>query len=105
MRAAAERRGIHLPSRARQIDLADLTSFDRILTMDDDNLSAVEALARELGGRTGLACIEPLTRHSRRFTVSEVPDPYYGGAQGFEHVLDLLEDACAGLLETLDLRP
>jgi protein-tyrosine phosphatase len=105
MRAAAERRGIHLPSRARQIDLADLTSFDRILTMDDDNLSAVEALARELGGRTGLACIEPLTRHSRCFTVSEVPDPYYGGAQGFEHVLDLLEDACAGLLETLDLRP
>ena len=48
MRAAAERRGIHLPSRARQIELADFSSFDRILTMDDDNLQAVRALAAEL---------------------------------------------------------
>ena len=104
MRAAAERRGIHLPSRARQLDLADLSGFDRILTMDDDNLRAVRSLARELGNRSDLARIEPMTSHCRRFTVSEVPDPYYGGDQGFEHVLDLLEDACAGLLESLRLR-
>ena len=101
MRAAAERRGIHLPSRARQIELADLTSFDCILTMDDDNLRNVRSLARELGDRPGLARIEPMTSHCRRLSASEVPDPYYGGEQGFEDVLDLLEDACTGLLESL----
>ena len=102
MRAAAERRGIHLPSRARQIDRDDLLSFDRILTMDDDNLRAVRSLARELTpGAAGLARIEPITSHCRRFAEREVPDPYYGGEQGFEHVLDLLEDACSGLLQSL----
>jgi protein-tyrosine phosphatase len=101
MRAAAERRGIHLPSRARQIALADFTAFDRILTMDDDNLRNVRSLACELGERPGLARIEPMTSHCRLHQAREVPDPYYGGEQGFEQVLDLLEDACAGLLETL----
>ena len=101
MRAAASRRGIHLPSRARQLELADLTSFDRILTMDDDNLAAVRSLAQELGDRRDLALVEPMVRHCRRFQAREVPDPYYGGSEGFEHVLDLLEDACAGLLDAL----
>ena len=101
MRAAAERRGIHLPSRARQIELADFSNFDRILTMDEDNLRAVRSLAGELGARSDLALVEPMTSHCRRFGDKEVPDPYYGGEQGFEHVLDLLEDACSGLLETL----
>jgi protein-tyrosine phosphatase len=100
MRAAAERRGIDLPSRARQLEPGDLLRFDRILTMDDDNLQAVQAMARQLGDR-GLALIEPMTSHCRRFRAREVPDPYYGGEEGFEHVLDLLEDACGGLLESL----
>lgn len=104
MRAAADRRGIHLPSRARQLEPADLGRFDRILTMDDDNLRAVRALARDVGTASATARIEPITSHCRRFRVSEVPDPYYGGEQGFEHVLDLLEDACAGLLDALALR-
>jgi len=59
------------------------------------------SLARELGDRPGLACIEPMTSHCRRLSAREVPDPYYGGEQGFEDVLDLLEDACGGLLEML----
>ncbi len=101
MRAAASRRGIELPSRARQLERADLTRFDRILTMDDANLAAVRSLARELGERPDLALIEPMLRHCRSFQAREVPDPYYGGADGFEQVLDLLEDACSGLLETL----
>jgi protein-tyrosine phosphatase len=42
-----------------------------------------------------------MTSHCRRFSEAEVPDPYYGGDAGFEHVLDLLEDACRGLLATL----
>lgn len=98
MRAAASGRGIHLPSRARQIVAADLDHFDHILTMDDENLAAVQAMAR---GREPRALIRPITQHCRSQRVLEVPDPYYGGADGFERVLDLLEDACTGLLEDL----
>jgi protein-tyrosine phosphatase len=108
MRAAAARRGIDLPSRARQLEAADLHRFDHILTMDDDNLGAVQSLARR-GGRLSvsaaaeptLATITPLASHCRTFDSEEVPDPYYGGEEGFEHVLDLLEDACEGLLQAL----
>jgi len=98
MIAAAERRGIHLPSQARQIEAADLQRFDHILTMDADNLAAVRRLERQAPGR---ARISPLTDHCRRLRSPEVPDPYYGAEEGFERVLDLLDDACAGLLEDL----
>jgi protein-tyrosine phosphatase len=98
MRDAASRRGMTLPSRARQIETADLIRFDRVLTMDNDNLAAVQALARGVEHR---ARIEPITAYCPELRFSEVPDPYYGGAQGFEQVLDLLEQACAGLLDQL----
>ncbi|WP_216904983.1 low molecular weight protein-tyrosine-phosphatase [Synechococcus sp. CCY 9618] len=98
MRHAAAQRGIELPSRARQITADDLTRFDHVLTMDRQNLRAVRALTRP--GQT-TARVGPLTSHCRRFSVEEVPDPYYGGEEGFDRVLDLLEDACAGLLEVL----
>jgi protein-tyrosine phosphatase len=106
MLAAAERRGIALPSRARQIEPADLGRFDRILTMDNDNLAAVAAMARSSPAAAAqeLALIEPITRHCRQFSLEEVPDPYYGGEDGFEQVLDLLEDACSGLLDQLKPR-
>ena len=98
MRAAAERRGIKLLSRARQISAEDLQHYDWILTMDADNLRNVRRLdpSGQSHGR-----IAPLTNHCQVLQASEVPDPYYGGEQGFEHVLDLLEDACAGLLSQL----
>lgn len=95
---AAEARGVVLPSRARQITAEDLERFDHILTMDQDNLEAVQRLAP---AGTFRARIEPMTAYCRRFRAREVPDPYYGGAEGFNAVLDLLEDACEGLLETL----
>jgi protein-tyrosine phosphatase len=98
MRSAAARRGIDLPSRARQINRADLSRFDLVLTMDRQNLKAVRGLA---GPGEAAAQITPLTRYCRRHSVEEVPDPYYGGEEGFDRVLDLLEDACGGLLETL----
>ena len=100
MQAAANRRGIHLPSRARQISLDDLNDFDLILTMDANNLAAVQGLAREAGGRSQ-AKIESILSYAGRFSETEVPDPYYGGDAGFEHVLDLLEDACSNLLNEL----
>jgi protein-tyrosine phosphatase len=102
MRRAAARRGIHLPSRARQLEPADLGRFDHILTMDADNLAAVEAMARRLPPQKCRAVVEPLVRYCRRLNASDVPDPYYGGEAGFERVLDLLEDACEGLLLALE---
>ena len=98
MRAAAERRGIHLPSRARQLAAADLQTFDHILTMDAENLAAVRSLGRR---SRPTATITPLLQYCRHFPQEEVPDPYYGGEAGFDHVLDLLEDACQGLLSEL----
>lgn len=98
MRRAAARRGIQLSSRARQISSDDLRRFEHVLTMDDQNLQAVLGLVRP-GEST--ARISPLCRHARHHDLKEVPDPYYGGDEGFEQVLNLLEDACAGLLEAL----
>ncbi|MEB3266894.1 MAG: low molecular weight protein-tyrosine-phosphatase [Cyanobacteriota bacterium] len=99
MRAAAERRGIGLASRARQICLDDFNLFDHILTMDGDNLRVVQALERKV--HSPRARVEPLVRYCRRWQAHEVPDPYYGGSEGFERVLDVLDDACSGLLESL----
>jgi protein-tyrosine phosphatase len=98
MREAAARRGLLLPSRARQISKADLERFAHIFTMDQQNFAAVQQLAR---GSAGTATIEPITRYCRRHRLDDVPDPYYGGPEGFDHVLDILEDACEGLLERL----
>ena len=98
MRSAAARRGIQLPSRARQLEPADLTRFDHILAMDEDNLSAIQAMARR---HAVTARIAPITGHCRHLHSREVPDPYFGGADGFDRVLDLLEDACEGLLQDL----
>ena len=103
MRDAASRRGIVLSSRARQLEVGDLSRFDHILTMDAANLAAVNSLARQAGlAKAQQARIEPLLRYCSRHEAVEVPDPYYGGEEGFEHVLDLLDDACTGLLHALD---
>ena len=96
-KAAAERRGFSLDQiRARRLDGADFERFDYLLAMDRDNLS----LLQELG--------DPKYHGKIRLFLdfaggqeSEVPDPYYGGAAGFERVLDLVEEASRGLLETL----
>ena len=92
--AAAARRGITLEHRARQFTRADLARFDLVLAMDNDNLLHL----RKLAGSQA----KPEIRLLRDFDPdappgAEVPDPYYGDA-GFEHVLDLCERACAGLL-------
>lgn len=100
MQAAANKRGIQLPSRARQISLNDLRTFDLVLTMDDANLAAVRSLADEAGSQA-TATIQPMLSFSTAFSETEVPDPYYGGEAGFEHVLDLLEDACSNLLDDI----
>ncbi len=95
MTKAANARGISSQGRARQVRANDLEEFDLILAMDRENLADLIQLAKtpEQRARVRLFC-EFCTEHGHE----EVPDPYYGGADGFELVLDLLEDGCAEIL-------
>jgi protein-tyrosine phosphatase len=96
--AAAKRRGIDLSAlRARMVATEDFSHYDLILAMDEENLSELKRRA-------------PPAHHERIRLMMEfapqaasrtVPDPYYGGAQGFEEVLDLLEEAASGLMQEL----
>lgn len=91
----AARRGYDLgPLRAREVVDADFERFDLILAMDWDNLALLEQRCPAPHGRK----LGRLTEHCRRHDSPVVPDPYAGGASGFEDVLDLVEDACDGLL-------
>ena len=99
--AAARRRGIDLSGlRARQLSTSDLDRFDLVLAMDDENRRHVLALARP-GSR---AEVRLFLDYAPEQELREVPDPYYGGATGFERVLDLAEAAALGLLEELRRR-
>ncbi len=95
MRAAAQNRRYDLCSRARQVTEDDLRDYDLVLVMDQQNLRDVRSYDRtfQFDSKLRLFC-EFCTDHQER----EVPDPYYGGEQGFELVLDLLEDGCRGVL-------
>ena len=98
--AAAAARGLDISGqRARQTRQADFEDFDLILAMDESNLAALER-ARPEGARARLALLLDHAPGSER----EVPDPYYGGADGFERVVDLIEAGVAGLLEDLASR-
>ncbi|MEJ8567165.1 low molecular weight protein-tyrosine-phosphatase [Elongatibacter sediminis] len=97
MRAAAQRRGYALDSIARQLVSDDFERFDLILAMDDDNLRNVTAL----GNGNGRARVVLMREFCEQHGPGEVPDPYFGGDEGFEEVLDILEDACRGLLRHL----
>jgi protein-tyrosine phosphatase len=96
--AAARARGVDLGNlRARQIRDGDFESFDLILAMDEGNMSALRQRCPP-ALRTRLRLF---MEYAKPGSVREVPDPYYGGTNGFEQVLDLVEDASRGLLETL----
>ncbi|SHG42377.1 low molecular weight protein-tyrosine-phosphatase [Massilia sp. CF038] len=94
----AARRGIDLSSqRARQVVPADFVHFDRIYAMDKDNLERLR-VACPAEHRHKLGLFMQFAQHS---DAEVVPDPYYGGAQGFDLVLDYIEDASSGLLAEL----
>ena len=94
--AAARKRGVELSSlRGRQITVNDFDEFDYIMVMDRSNLRDVLAL-RETGQES---TVKLFLEYAEKASVEEVPDPYYGGDRGFEYVLDLIEDASAGLLK------
>ncbi|BBJ23036.1 phosphotyrosine protein phosphatase [Candidatus Nitrotoga sp. AM1P] len=92
---AALQRGYDMSMlRGRQVEVADFTRFDYVLAMDDANLGILQRLCPvKARGRLGLF-LEYASRHNER----EVPDPYYGEVDGFERVLDMVEDASDGLL-------
>lgn len=94
----AARRGYDISAlRARMVVAADFEYFDLILGMDDDNLARLEGLCPSPErGKLGR-----LTDYAPQRQSCEVPDPYAGRAADFEHVLDLVEDACDGLVQTL----
>ncbi len=94
--AAARQRGYDLSAlRARQVAAEDFARFDYLLAMDADNLQHLDALQpADFDGELGL-----FLGYGSGSGVLEVPDPYFGGDGGFEHVLDLIEGASDGLLD------
>lgn len=99
MRKCGAARGYRFDSRARQIRRSDFADFDLILVMDERNYSAVTAMA-SLPEECGK--VRMLTSWLIRYdNVMAVPDPYYGDEKDFNYALDLIEDACEGLLHDL----
>ena len=98
MRAHGKKRDYDFNSRARRFRKDDLDKFDYIIVMDSSNYTHVKSLA---SNKEQLNKIHMMTDFSQQYSDDHVPDPYYGGASGFELVLDLLEDATEGLLQAI----
>ena len=98
---AARRRGYDLSElRARQVNPGDFSSFDYVLAMDELNLRLLERLCPSQHAHK----LKLLMEFSTSPALREVPDPYYGGEQGFERVLDMVEQAAQELLDHLRQR-
>ncbi|MBE7383432.1 MAG: low molecular weight phosphotyrosine protein phosphatase [Leptolyngbya sp. SIO1E4] len=98
MSMAARQEGIILKGRARQFQPEDFECFDWILAMDDSNYRDI--LRFDAAGRYHHK-VRKICDFCRRHSDTEVPDPYYGGDEGFRYVIDLLMDACEGFLDFL----
>jgi len=99
MQKHAQKRGFNLSSISRHfIAETDFDHFDMIIGMDDENIFDLKKVARN---DSDLQKIYKMTDFSKIWKYNEIPDPYYGGDEGFELVLDLLEDACEGLMEKI----
>ncbi len=99
MRVHAQRRGLNLSHRSRQVRESDFDRFDIIVAMDDSNYDRLRAMAPSPQDE------KKVVKMAVFFTLHPwadcVPDPYYDGAQGFENALDLIEDGCQSLLECI----
>ena len=97
-RKVATSRGYDLSKmRARRVAEDDFSHFDLVLAMDRQNLAALERVCPE----EHLHKLRLFMDYAEDRELDEIPDPYYGGASGFDQVLDLVEDACAGVLAQL----
>ncbi len=97
MRAAAAKRGLDLTSRSRLVVPADLREFDLVVAMDRSNYRDLMGLAPGLKNTN----VKLLSDYLDEPWPREVPDPYYGGDEGFEYVLDMLQAACPTILDQL----
>lgn len=96
MQQVMRARGIPVIGQSRQLQAADLAYYDLILAMDMENFEDARALdPRGIHHRKVKLFCDYCTEH----TETEVPDPYYGGDQGFDHVMNLIEDGCRNLLK------
>ena len=96
MSAAANKYGLELKGKARKLRPLDLEQFDLILAMDRENYQDILYLDREGKYEDKVSLMCDFAQHH---TDKEVPDPYYGGQDGFDYVIDLLLDACGGVLD------
>jgi protein-tyrosine phosphatase len=99
--AAARGRGIELLGAARQVDVDDFLDFDLLLAMDSSNLHELRRLAPDAETREKVRLLREFDPASAGAEDLDVPDPYYGPGDGFAEVLDLVQAACAGLLEQI----
>lgn len=98
MRVHGSKRGYNFRSHSRKFRSSDFDKFNVIITMDDNNYRKVLSLSQSIDDdKKVYRMTDFLTRHD----ADHVPDPYYSGDDGFEKVLNLLEDACEGLLQKL----
>lgn len=95
---AAKARGIQLTGKARQFHASNFENYDLILAMDRDNYWDLVSLDPKRKYRHK---IQMICDYAKNYRDTEVPDPYYGGEEGFNHVINLLLDACGGLLEEI----
>ncbi len=95
MREAAKKRGLDLTSRARQVTHSDLDEFDWVIAMDRQNLSDLQSVHSKPSSQVRL--LSSFFESSADWP-ADVPDPYYGGDEGFEYVLDMLQSGCPKLL-------
>ena len=99
MRKHAVKRGYNLTSISRQFNPdKDFENFDYVIAMDYENMSDLRSMDKNNLYKDKL---HMMTEFNGRISADIVPDPYYGGEEGFENVLDILEDACEGLLEDI----
>lgn len=94
----ARKRGYNLTHRSRKVTHRDFDDFDLLIGMDDNNVRDLNHLASTIDE---VDKIRRMTDFCTKIEANYVPDPYYEGAEGFENVLDILEDACKGLLNAL----
>ncbi|KAA6424619.1 MAG: hypothetical protein FRX49_05828 [Trebouxia sp. A1-2] len=114
MTAAAQKRDIHLTSKSRPLEPEDFQKFEFIIGMDAENIKAIKKAAAHWkdilqkplpkNWEQKVQLMSTYLTKAEYKELKEVPDPYFGGPEGFEKVLDLLEDACEGFLSHIESR-
>lgn len=99
MRKCGAEHGYRFDSHARQFQKSDFQHFDLIVVMDNENYRAITSMASSQADKDKVVRIADYLTHHREYTT--VPDPYYGDNSDFELVIELLEDACQGLLDSI----